>query len=392
MKQRTSAVSNNYLNAQTVKSNIPFAPRIKLALSHFIFWMENVTLKWSCKILYKKSMSPKKILIFRTGSLGDSICAIPSIRAVRQNFPSAQIDILTNAGHQNLVGLRYLLDKSLYTEIIDYDGLPKLILFRLLRRKKYDMVIQLPQVDAPFLSLLRDLTIFRRIAPSGFGWFISQNKWFRKTQAKYLLFSNENQRLLNYLRDRNLTINDESIALALSEEDIRESRHLMETENKGSSRKKIAVVVGAKRPQNRWPIQNFKIVCDYFSPICNIFLIGSTEDSKLVEPLLDIPNVVNFCGRLKPLQSAAMLSFCDVTLSNDTGPMHMSYAVQTPVVALFSSRDLPGKWYPPGKGNYVFRNENVFCQACFNEACSNNVCMQEILPCSIITALKQILA
>jgi heptosyltransferase-3 len=44
------------------------------------------------------------------------------------------------------------------------------------------------------------------------------------------------------------------------------------------------------------------------------------------------------------------------TISNDTGPMHLSYAVGTPVIALFSSRDFPGIWYPPQDGyNVVIR-------------------------------------
>jgi len=71
--------------------------------------------------------------------------------------------------------------------------------------------------------------------------------------------------------------------------------------------------------------------------------------------------------------------------------MHLSYAVGTMVIALFSSRDLPGKWYPSGKNNHVFRASNIHCEACFSETCNNNICMQAIQPSEVISCAEQLL-
>ncbi len=57
--------------------------------------------------------------------------------------------------------------------------------------------------------------------------------------------------------------------------------------------------------------------------------------------------------------------------------MHLSYAVGTPVIGIFSSRDFQKKWFPP-EGNIALRNNNVPCSLCFSETCNNNICMQGI--------------
>ena len=66
-----------------------------------------------------------KILIFRTGSIGDNICALPAIYSVRQNFKNAEINILTNSGGSNLVSLENLIDKKIINNIINYLGVNK---------------------------------------------------------------------------------------------------------------------------------------------------------------------------------------------------------------------------------------------------------------------------
>ena len=344
------------------------------------------------KVLFGSINNPKRILIFRTGSIGDSICAIPSIISVGKTFPQADIDILTNAGRKNLVGLQYLLKPVYYKNIIDYNGISKKKLFATLRKGKYDLIIQLPQVDATFISLLRDLIIFRAIAASGVGWFVSQSKLFRKTQSKHLIFPNENSRLLGYLKRQGFVTEGIQAELNLQQKDIELVEALFIQEKITTQDIKICMVIGAKRPQNRWPIEYFSQVAEYFSSKAKIILIGADEDNLLAQPLLHIPNIINFCGKLTPMQSASILSMCNITLSNDTGPMHMSYTVGAPTIALFSSRDLPGKWYPPnGKDNFVFKTEYVKCQACFSETCDNNICMKAIMPDLIIQTINRYL-
>ncbi|MBO9200160.1 MULTISPECIES: glycosyltransferase family 9 protein [Niastella] len=391
MSVNINSSANKLMQAKLVTAAMPFKEKGKLLLADNVLRFQNLVLRSFHKILYKKNRETvRSILIFRTGSLGDSLCAIPAIQAIKKQYPLADVDILTNTGYSNLAGLHHLLEKDLYREIINYYGYSKRKLFQLLRQKKYDLVIQLPQVDATFSTLLRDLVIFRAVAPAGLGWHKSQVKWFRKTQARFLQFPNEVERLSLLLQRHNILPFTAETILTPLECDLLHAKEVLQQLGVSSLHNLIAVVVGAKRSQNRWPIAYFKQVIDHFSREYTIILIGGKEENELVQPLITTKNVINTCGQLTPIQSAAAISLCSLSISNDTGPMHLSYAVGTPVIALFSSRDLPGKWYPSGK-NHVFRATNIACEACFSEICDNNICMQAIPPSEVISCAKQLL-
>src|ERR1700712_4777188 len=72
--------------------------KYRLALVKWFLFFQNGLLKSLVWVLYKKQQHGiKNILIFRTGSLGDNICAAPSINAIRKHFPGVYITLLTDA-------------------------------------------------------------------------------------------------------------------------------------------------------------------------------------------------------------------------------------------------------------------------------------------------------
>lgn len=362
----------------------------------FLFWQKvnNWIIHLLQFIIFKKARRPKRILIFRTGSLGDSICAIPALMNIRKNFPDAHISILTNAGAGNLVSMDKLISPGLYDDIINYLSLSRVELTSLLKQKKFGLIIQLPQDAAPLIRQVRDMIYFRFLAgiPSGFGWHFNVIMKQRQFQEKYLQQENERSRLNRILARNGLKIfYEDQFALNNSTADQEKVDQVVAALVPQNGKANLAVVAGAKRPQNRWPIAYFKQVVQHFSEDFNVLLAGGPEDADLVRPLLDIPNVYSFCGKLTPIQSAILLKKCVLALSNDTGPMHLSYAVGTPVVALFSSRDFPDKWFPPEKGNVVFRTPEVHCSLCLSETCPNNICMQQIKPVKVIEAMESLL-
>ncbi|HMN25567.1 MAG TPA: glycosyltransferase family 9 protein, partial [Ignavibacteriaceae bacterium] len=140
----------------------------------------------------------------------------------------------------------------------------------------------------------------------------------------------------------------------------------------------VGLVVGAKRPQNRWPIEYFKEVAEYLlDKKYNILLFGGPEDYELAEQIKG-ERVFNFCGKLSPLETAEMMKYCN--------------AVGTPLIAIFSSRDYAGKWFPPvNEKNIVFRNNDVYCSGCFSDECNNNLCIKEIKSDLLLSKIRKFL-
>lgn len=333
----------------------------------------------------RKNISANRILIFRTGSLGDSVCALPAIYSIRQNFPDARIDILTNTGAENLVSLGALIDRSIVNEIINYFGLEKKDLFKKLKGKKYDLFIQLPQYDAGLIRQVRDIFIAKALGVKyAFGWQVASTWFVAKHQAKLIKFENERNRLLGILERNGLKSYGLVYPLGFTEDIKNKIRNVTLSLSKGDVKlntdKNIGIVVGAKRTQNRWPIEYFKEVAKHLlENNKNILLFGGPEDFELAEQIKG-ENVFNFCGKLSPLETAEMMKYCKLVISNDTGPMHLAYAIGTSLIAIFSSRDYPGKWFPPqSENNIVFRNDDIYCATCFNKNCHNE-CLRNIKP------------
>jgi ADP-heptose:LPS heptosyltransferase len=111
-----------------------------------------------------------------------------------------------------------------------------------------------------------------------------------------------------------------------------------------------------------------------------IAVVGGIEDRSLAEHLISSwGEGLNCAGTFSVLGSAALLGRCRLTIAVDSGPMHLSYAVGTPCIALFSARDHPGRWDPLGTGNIVIR-KSVACAGCMLTRCNveGHPCMRGI--------------
>jgi len=88
--------------------------------------------------------------------------------------------------------------------------------------------------------------------------------------------------------------------------------------------------------------------------------------------------VLPLAGKTGLRELAAMISECDVLLTNDSGPMHIGYAVGTPLVALFGSTSAEATG-PAGCGSIVITG-NAECSPCFERECraGKRLCMDHI--------------
>jgi heptosyltransferase-2 len=110
--------------------------------------------------------------------------------------------------------------------------------------------------------------------------------------------------------------------------------------------------------------------------------------------------VLNLSGKTRLHELCDLIAECDVLVSNDSGPMHIGYAVGTPLVALFGSTS-PALTGPPdcffdgAEFGYAFRvlKEDIECSPCFERTCrfGHLACMDRISPEAVINAVKEII-
>jgi len=342
----------------------------------------------------KKNSIIKRILIFRTGELGDNICAIPAINNIRLNYTNAHIFLLYPVKNRESISFESLLNNEIVDEFVDYSQIRIWKLIRFLRAKKIDLFIEMPQEITTFRRETRNLIFAKLIGCKyAFGFQIDTHKFLRKFQELCLSPPNEVDRLLNHSSSNGISIIDKTypINFKKSEIDIVEDKFFQFSHKKQSTI--IAVAPGSKLPLKRWPEENFfKLIQQLLLKDFKVVLIGGEGEKYLCEALSKKfgKNILNLSGILSPIQSIYAIKKCNILISNDSAAMHMASITKTPIVALFSSWRFANKWFPDNPFQIVLR-KNIHCSLCFNDSCMKNICMEKISVSEVQTSVENLL-
>ena len=117
----------------------------------------------------------------------------------------------------------------------------------------------------------------------------------------------------------------------------------------------------------QWPMEHFRAMIARFCktyPGTHVLVIAAPSENAQLQPLRDLPaDRITFSTDLAKrhtlslIDMAALMSHGSVFLGNDSGLMHMSYAIGVPVIGLFGpSRDaIYGPYPATGAGHTVLR-------------------------------------
>jgi len=126
------------------------------------------------------------------------------------------------------------------------------------------------------------------------------------------------------------------------------------------------------------------------------YTINRENPGNMIDPFpASVYPVLNLAGRTSLRELISCISECDVFVSNDSGPMHIAYAVGTPLVAIFGSTD-PGLTGPPAEtagGDAIVIKTDFSCSPCFKRTCGNKDmrCMYSITSEDVYHAVKAML-
>jgi len=345
--------------------------------------------------------NPKKICIHRVGQIGDILCAIPAMKAIREAYPEAEITLLTSPGREGNPGAAELLkgEKWIDRQHVYYshelNSLHKLWVFaNRLKREAFDIWFQLPQDLTTFRAELRNMFFAKMVgAKWAGGYHVNTLKFFVPDQSKNQQFIRESE--LQCLHLKGMGINNCALLIELNvpaEELINSEK--IKNDFGIAGEVVLAIAPGGKRPSNRWHVERFaEVGRRWISNGGQVVIIGSRVDEHLGERIKDEcgAKVSNLCGRTSLLETARILRASKLLVANDSGPMHLAASVGTPCVIAFSARDLPVKWYPAGEGHVILRKD-VKCSPCFLDICPNdNLCMASIQVNEVWSAVMRVI-
>lgn len=135
-------------------------------------------------------------------------------------------------------------------------------------------------------------------------------------------------------------------------------------------------------PAKRWPAAHYsalasRLIADGYT-VC---IIGSSKDAAIGEEITALaPGVHNLCGKTTLEESVDLLSAMALTVTNDSGLMHVAAALDIPVIAVFGSSS-PSYTPPLSTKAHIVRLE-LECSPCLQRECplGHLRCLKELLP------------
>jgi heptosyltransferase-2 len=133
----------------------------------------------------------------------------------------------------------------------------------------------------------------------------------------------------------------------------------------------IALAPGSVWATKRWPSYD-ALAGDLVArlPECRTVVLGAAGDAPLAAAIGTVVQqrggrpVIDATGKLSLLGSAALLSRCAVLVTNDSAPLHLASAMNTPTVALFGPT-IPAMGFGPlAERQHVLGREDLACRPC----------------------------
>jgi len=304
--------------------------------------------------------------------MGDTLLNIPAIRALKSHF-SASVVALLNPTVGKLLEGSPEIDEVIYFDEERWQKslMTRLAFVELLRTNKFDLAVVLnPAKRFHVLVYL-----------AGIPWRLGYDrKWgFLLTHTiedkKNLGEKHEVEYNLDLVRNIGAETRDKHISLKVNQKEEEFVVSLLSKHNIQDKDLLIAIHPHSSNPAKCWPKERFvtlvKELTLRFS--ARVVVIGGTEEIASSTELVSLigHQAINLAGELSLKQLAAFFKRCALLISNDSGPIHIAAAMNTPVVAIFG-RNIKGvgpkRWRPWGE-KHVVLHKDPGCNPCLDANC-----------------------
>ena len=285
-----------------------------------------------------------RILIIRLAPLGETVLTTPVIRALRRHFREAHIAYMVAPTREDLVSANPHLN-----EVLTYQtSVPKLI-YQIARRK-----FQMAVILQPTFRLVLHTFLARIPLRIGFETNTGGKKLLNVAVPNNTA-QHETQRYLDVVRALGVEVADDEPEAFVNNEGKAWIDNFLKIQKIDDGKPIIGLNPGAATVYRRWDAANFAVLGDLLHEAHRAHIVittGPREGELATQIAAQMSHSSVIVNQATPMQLAALLQRCNLYISNDTGPMHLSTAVKTPTIALFGASNLI-QWAPPWEKHAV---------------------------------------
>ena len=311
----------------------------------------------------------------RLGSLGDVILCTPCVRALKENLPDATVVMLTERRFAPLFKYNPHIDKILTfsreARWFSRSGMLDLVCSVW---REFDCSIDLHHKFRTallgFLSGAEKRIGYRSVFSPFYTDSIPDDPSIHVAEAH-----------LNLLRPLGIEVEKAPpVELHLSPEMTIWAEEKMLSRGIAQDRLRFGIFPGAGWESKRWRAERFAALADLAIERLSaqvLIFVGPNEKwiaDRVSEAMSYEPIIF---GDMSLLELAALISRCDLFLSNDTGPMHIAAAVGVPTIGLFGPSD-PTRFAPFAPNCFALKGDAP-CSPCGDfKRCDGRRCMDAI--------------
>ncbi len=371
-----------------------------------------------------RSVEFSRILLIKPSALGDVVHTIPVLVKLRARYPRARIDWLITPENAEIVRCHPALSNVVLFARRDFSKrgrrwrafLSFFDLLKQIRRAKYDLVIDMHgQVRSAFFALITgarvrigfDRPIKRTLTVSAehdlknvptHGWRgAREGSWIAYTH-RIPIPTLDVHAIDRYLWVGELLGFDDTppdLTIYLSPETIRNVDRLLSEKGVSASQPLIVLVPGTIWETKHWTIEGFAGVARQFlHDGYAVALAGTKRDEQRSRQIAAAaPGACDLSGKTTPADLAALIRRAEVTVTNDSGSMHVAASLGKPMVSIFGPTN-PVHIGPYERPDSVVRVD-LPCSPCnyrrLSQCPYDHACMKQVTSAMVVERVQKIL-
>ena len=289
-------------------------------------------------------------------SIGDIILATSFLDSVKKKYPNSSIDFLIKKEFSPLLQNHPQINNVI--ELDKSEGLKGFInLGKHLMHQGYYKVFDIHNVfRSKILSFFFKRKIFFQIKKPRLKRFMLFNlklNFFKKDFSHIKMYHSILEDIHSFPRT----------SLYVSSDEINRAKSFLKKE--GVDQEFICIVPGAAWKQKQLPVDKYNELIDTLNKkfAFKIVLLGSKNDTICDEIKKDI-NIVNLKDKTSLRMAMSILTISEHTFGSDTGLLHASEALNTPVSMILGPTSMETGASINHPNSKIFEKNNLWCRPC----------------------------
>lgn len=326
---------------------------------------------------------PGKILIIQLRQIGDVLLTTPAARTLREAFPGAGLDFLTQAPADQLLRGNPALDN-----VLVYDRSKPFRELLRARRAGYDVVVDfMSNPRSALLTALSGAAI--KVGPgyTAAAWAYNR-KFFPAPERPYSAF-----RKIDALSVLGISGRPYRYPELFPSEEDRAWADGAFTSAGFPAGPVLTFAPASRRITRQWPPEHYarlaaRCASELGAGVMVLWGPGERELAGKISGMAASPLVKPAPATPTLLRLAALIGKSALTVSNCSGTKHIAQAAGVSTLGIYGSSD-PAHWTPPDDPEHQFvRDESLECIACRRNDCPIGIkCLRDLSPDTVFAKL-----